>query len=140
MKYNIGQVLYVLLNKETKICPVQVIEEITKKTLEGESTTYIVRFGKKGDAVDLSALDGQVFESIDTLRSTLHERITRTVNAVINGTLRRAQEWYQQHEPLKVPNEGVSVHNPQLEDDLDDAIVTLPDGTIAKVRSATTGM
>lgn len=140
MKYNIGQVLYVLLNKETKICPVQVVEEITKKTLDGESTTYIVRFGKKGDAVDLSALDGQVFESIDTLRSTLHERITRTVNAVIDGTLKRAQEWYQHYEPVRASLEETPVLHSQFENDLEDAIITLPDGTMAKVRSAVPGM
>jgi len=140
MKYNIGQVLYVLLNKETKICPVQVVEEITKKSLEGESTIYIVRFGKKGDTVDLSTLDGQVFESIDMLRSTLHERITRTVNAVIDGTMKRAQEWYQHHEQ---PRHRVVEEHPHVESfsqDLDDAIITLPDGTVAKVRSSIPGM
>lgn len=140
MKYNIGQVLYVLLNKETKICPVQVVEEITKKTLDGESTMYIVRFGKKNDTVNLADLDGQVFESIEVLRSTLHDRITRTVSTVIDSTLKRAQEWYQHQEFTKASSQEELEPQPNFVHDLDDAIITLPDGTVAKMRSSLPGM
>ena len=140
MKYSIGQVLYVLLNKETKICPVQVVEEITKKTLDGESTIYVVRFGKKGDTANLADLDGQVFESIDVLRSSLHDRITRTVDAVVNSTLKRAQDWYQHEESIKTsPVENLE-HLTNVTQDLDEAIITLPDGTVAKMRSPFPGM
>jgi hypothetical protein len=136
MKYNIGQVLYVLLNKETKICPVQVVEEITKKSLDGESTIYVVRAGKKNETLNLSDMDGQVFDSIDVLRKTLHDRITRTVDSVINGTLKRAQEWYPHvQEVREYQNEAESISPIEPLQLQEDTIITLPDGTVAKMRS-----
>jgi len=140
MKYNIGQVLYVLLNKETKICPIQVVEEITKKTLEGESTIYVVRFGKKSDTANLDDLDGQVFDSIEVLRSTLHERVIRTIDVVISNTLKRSQEWYQQQEIMKNSQHQNELDaTSELIQELDEAIITLPDGTVAKMKSSPLG-
>ena len=138
MNYSIGQILYVLLNRETKICPVQVVEEITKRTLGGETTTYIVKFGKKGETVSLSDLDGQVFESVDVLRHTLHDRITRSVENIVTNTVKKAQEWYPQ-----VAEEIINVRQPgvlEVQNQEEDAMITLPDGTVAKIRMPFPGM
>lgn len=144
MNYKIGQVLYVLLNKETKICPVQVIEEITKKTLDGATTNYIVKVGKKGEVVSLSDMDGQVYESIEVLRKVLQERITRTVENVISATAKRAAEWYVQpspHEENRQSNvETRSLEELEFNEKTDDAVITLPDGTIARMRGPFPGM
>jgi ribosome-associated translation inhibitor RaiA len=140
MNYSIGQILYVLLNRETKICPVQVVEEITKRTLGGETTTYIVKFGKKGETVSLSDLDGQVFESVDVLRQTLHDRITRSVENIITNTVEKAQEWYPQ---TQIVENVVNVRQSEVlevQQQEEDAMITLPDGTIAKIRMPFPGM
>jgi hypothetical protein len=137
MSYKIGQVLYVLLNRETKICPVQVVEEITKRTLGGETTTYIVKLGKKGETMSLSDLDGQVFDSIEVLRMTLYERITRSVENIITNTVKKSQEWYHVDDVVQVHHEVESSEAQQLEED---AMITLPDGTVAKIRMPFPGM
>ena len=136
MSYKIGQVLYVLLNRETKICPVQVVEEITKKTLAGETTTYIIKLGKKSETLSLSSLDGQVFESIDTLKQTLLERITHSVENIIINTIKTAQEWYPMDNITKTHYDVEVLEQSQK----DDAIITLPDGTVAKIRMPFQGM
>lgn len=137
MSYKIGQVLYVLLNRETKICPVQVVEEITKRTLTGETTTYIVKFGKKGETVSLSDLDGQVFDSVEVLRTTLYERITRSVENIITNTVKKSQEWYRVDDVVQIHHEVESSEAQQTEED---AMITLPDGTVAKIRMPFPGM
>ena len=137
MSYKIGQVLYVLLNRETKICPVQVVEEITKRTLGGETTTYIVKLGKKGETMSLSDLDGQVFDSVEVLRTTLYERITRSVENIITNTVKKSQEWYNVDDAIQVHREVEVSEAQQLEED---AMITLPDGTIAKIRMPFPGM
>jgi hypothetical protein len=137
MSYKIGQVLYVLLNRETKICPVQVVEEITKRTLGGETTTYIVKLGKKGETMSLSDLDGQVFDSIEVLRMTLYERITRSVENIITNTVKKSQEWYNVDDVIQVHREVESSEVLQSEED---AMITLPDGTVAKIRMPFPGM
>lgn len=132
MKYKIGQVLYVLLSRETKICPVQVVEEITKRTLNGETTNYIVKIGKKGETMSLSEMGGQVFESIDSLRQTLFDRIARSVETIIMTSISRAKEWYpNQVEPDVTSQHSVSSAETSTDED---AVITLPDGTTAKIR------
>ena len=127
MKYKIGQVLYVLLNRETKISPVQVVEEITKRSINGETTTYLVKAGRKADPVSLSDIDGQVFDSIETLRTTLHNRVLNTIDTVINTTMKRASEWYPEASPPEQKN-------PELIEVEDQTVITLEDGTTAKLR------
>jgi len=142
MKYKIGQVLYILLNREMKICPVQVVEEITKRTIDGENTFYIVRTGKNKETVPLSDIGGQAFESIDLLRQTLVERIVKSIDAIVISTLQKADEWYPNqpiHEQQKPPEEQHNqlveeVESQQESNGVEDAIVTLPDGTVAKVK------
>ncbi len=142
MKYKIGQVLYILLNREMKICPVQVVEEITKRTINGESTSYIIKTGKNKETVALSDIGGQVFESIDTLRQTLIERITKSIDSIVESTLQKADEWYPHHvihqqekQHEEIYHDNVEVIEPlQGSINVEDAIITLPDGTVAKVK------
>lgn len=127
MKYEIGQILYVLMNRETKICPVQVVEEIIKRSLTGEVTSYIVKVGKKNELSTLSEIDGEVFSSIDLLKETLHDKITKSVNTVIENAKTRADEWYV--------NDSQQVVDAEKEQSKQqDAYVTLPDGTHAKIK------
>jgi hypothetical protein len=130
MKYSIGQILYVLMNRDTKICPVQVIEEITKRSLNGETTNYIVRLGNKSEPISLSDLDGQVFDSIEVLRQTLYEKTIKIIDSVIENSEKRACEWYTTNE---INNEQEAHVTEQPYED-DDAIIVLPDGTKAKIK------
>lgn len=145
MRYKIGQVLYVLLNRETKICPVQVVEEITKRTLNGETINYVVRVGKKGEMMSLSEMGGQVFDSIETLRHTLFERITRSVESIITSTITRANEWYpnQVESANVVPVSQSIIKDEEMSETAEsseESMVTLPDGTTAKIRMPLPGM
>lgn len=138
MTYKIGQVLYVLLNRETKICPVQVIEEITKRTLNGETTTYIVKLGKKCETLSLSDMDGQVFDSVEILRKTLYERITTSVENIIMSTVKKSQEWYSIDDIPEIHHTVETVEdNLQLDKDV---LITLSDGTTSKIRMPFSGM
>jgi len=128
MKYSIGQILYVLMNRDTKICPVQIIEEITKRSLNGETTNYIVRLGNKNEPISLSDLDGQVFDSIEVLRQTLYDKTIKIIDSVIENSEKRAHEWYSATET----NHEHEVYAENLTDD--DAVVVLPDGTKAKIK------
>ncbi len=130
MKYSIGQILYVLMNRDTKICPVQVIEEITKRSLNGETTNYIVRLGNKNEPISLSDLDGQVFDSIEVLRQTLYDKTIKIIDSVIENSEKRASEWYTAHEI----NHEQEVHVTEKNHEDDDAVIVLPDGTKAKIK------
>jgi hypothetical protein len=95
VSYTVGQVLYVVLRKEASVYPMQVVEEITKKTLEGEVTTYMVRAGAGADKVlAVSDIDGEVFDSAEKAKKVLIERVSASIAQRVDQAVQKAKEWY----------------------------------------------
>lgn len=93
--YKIGQVIYVVLRKEMKVYPMQCVEVITKKTLEGEITTYMVRGGTAEDQVlPIDQVDGEVFDSPDRVKKELIDRASASITSLVDEAAVRAKEWY----------------------------------------------
>lgn len=165
MSYSVGQVLYVVLRKEPNVYPMQVVEEITKKTLDGEVTTYMLRAGSDPSKVlALNDIDGEVFDSSDNARKTLIERVSQSINHRVEQAITKAKEWYPSgferasNDPLSLvkkaspAGEGSSTQATlpkktpvrsevaQLAAELaaeteESNMVELPDGTKAKIKS-----
>lgn len=131
--YRVGQVLYVLMSKETKIIPVQIVEEIIKRTVAGESVSYIVKAGKNSKPISLQDFDGEVFDNVDLLRDTLLKKVMNTVNNVVDNAVVRASEWYDQPEVVSPLVDESLAHS-------DDTVaVKLSDGKIANVKLPSMG-
>lgn len=95
MNLKVGQVLYVVLNKQTAVYPMQVIEEITKKTLEGVVVDYILRGGTDPkSAIRLGDVDGEVFETADKAKRVLTDRVVETIEKRVEAAILKAKEWY----------------------------------------------
>jgi hypothetical protein len=93
--YKVGQIIYVVLRKEARVYPMQIVEEITKKTLEGEVTTYMVRGGTGADqTLPIADIDGEVFDSADKVKRVLTERATTGINQRVEQAVEKAKEWY----------------------------------------------
>lgn len=129
--YKVGQIIYVLTSKETKIYPVQVVEEIIKRSITGESVSYIIKAGKGNKLIPISDIQGELFEDVESLREVLTKRIVNTVNNIVNESIEKASEWYEQPE----------VHSPIVEspsfkpdDKRGSVVVKLSDGKIANVK------
>jgi hypothetical protein len=72
MRYEVGQVLFVILSKKSQVYPMMVVEEITKKTLQGENVNYVLRGGADPTStVLLNQVDGEIFESAEEAKKTL---------------------------------------------------------------------
>jgi hypothetical protein len=95
MSYRVGQVLYVILKKEASIYPMQVVEEITKKTLEGEITSYMLRAGPDPTKVlAVNDVDGEIFDSAEVAQKTLFDRVSQSIQNRVDQALTKAKEWY----------------------------------------------
>ena len=135
--YTIGQILYVVLTKKNQVYPMQVIEVITKKTLKGEDISYVLQAGSDSSStVMLDKIDGEVFETAEKARVVLTKRATAQIDRLIDAAVKKSKEWYEK-------DRGAPV-SPQTIDDLPDfdtqevkethTTVTLPDGTVAKLK------
>jgi hypothetical protein len=92
--YTVGQVLYVVLRKEATVYPMQVVQEIVKKTMEGEVTTYMVRGQDPTKELMITDIDGEVFDSADGVKKVLFERISTSISQRVETAVAKAREWY----------------------------------------------
>lgn len=95
MTYKVGQVIYVVLRREAVVYPVQVVEEITKKTLDGEATTYMIRAGSNPQkVVGVSDVDGELFDTAEAVKATLVDRASASIVERVDQAVAKAREWY----------------------------------------------
>lgn len=143
MKYSIGQVLFIVLNKKSQVYPMRVIEVITKKTLRGEDVKFLLQGGTDASAtVMLDAVDGEVFDSAESARRTLIDRATKQINKIVDIARTKAREWYGEETSDTESSSYETIHDlpdlsaPVTATDVEPLYetVTLPDGTVARLK------
>ena len=113
MNLSVGQIVYVIPEKQTVVYPMQVAEEITKKIWDAGAsgvtteTEYSLRSGGASPKYTyLSNIQGEVFESHEHARTAMIERATRSINKHIEIALNKAAEWYGNSTKVK-PDEDI---------------------------------
>lgn len=130
--YRVGQVLFIVPKGKTLLLPMQVVEEITKKTLTGTQTSYMLKLGSDPDkTVDVADIEGEVFESSDKARKSLAERATKATNKIVDAAINKALEWYPGSFEAKPVITKPVVSDITLDDDTQ---VALEDGTLVRVK------
>jgi hypothetical protein len=127
--YRVGQILYVLTHKETKIYPIQIVEEIIKRTVSEESLSYIAKIGKNAKNISLSDIEGDIYEDAEDLRRDLTGRVMNTVNKIIDSSMLRAEEWY-----LRSETHSQIIDPLQQQKEEEKTVVLLPDGKVANLK------
>lgn len=97
--YTIGQIIYILSNKNQTVVPAIVSEEDVRKikTLNGvqEIVNYKLSIGKDKKIVDLNRIDAEVFTSLQDVRTTLLGRLTNFIDNLVKATQKDVFDWYQ---------------------------------------------
>ncbi len=127
--FEVGQVVYVISRKESRVYPVLVVEETVRKTLEGRITTYMVRLpDKKGTVVPLDGIADRGFSRAEELREYLVTSATKSINTMVDEAVRigrslapAGDEPAQDREP-DAGEEGT-------------IMVDMPDGTRARLKT-----
>ena len=82
--YEVGTVLWIIHKDRPGLMAYQVIEEITKKTLEGEKIQYIIRSAMpKAKAVKLETIKGNIFQDSEEAKQKLLENATRAIDGMV---------------------------------------------------------
>ena len=130
-KYSIGQVLYIVLKSKNSIVPALIVEEVIKRTIKGEETSYRVQVGADNTkSLMLNELDGEIFVNAGDLQQELLSRASKAVQSLTNSAQQRAIEWFGAERAHK-KIEHFQVENEAVDDNGDTQKVRLPDGTIA---------
>lgn len=134
MSHKIGQIIYVVSKKETRVIPMQIVEEITKKTLAGSETTYLVSAGKSpDDAMLLDEIDGEIFSSSAECEKSLSQRALRSIQKIITNAVIEAAERFSANDERE--SSAIVVEPAKTSDEPGDTTeVMMPDGSIVSAR------
>lgn len=85
--YEVGDIVYIISNKQRQVIPAKIVEQVTRRTLNGEQISYKIQL--PGDPsqtriVDLSGVDGSVHSSIDEVRDLLYKHAISAIDNVID--------------------------------------------------------
>ena len=138
--HNVGDIVYIVSNKKRQVLPAQVIEQINRKTLQGEQIQYQVLIAGAQSPVDLDSLSavGKIFSSLEDVRESLHKQAQLAISQVIEDASNLASIHFASDEEDVDPSEQV---DESLISDAGDVIVPkvkrvkvkMPDGTSASV-------
>jgi hypothetical protein len=123
-KFSVGQVIFVLFQDKMKVAAVKIVEEINRKTIDGENTSYIVQ-NKPGDTdfFPLENVKGEVFDDLDHIQSRLVENATTHIDRMINAVRKKSLLFEVDLQPSSQESSPEEF-----------SFVTLEDGTRARVR------
>lgn len=98
-KFRIGQIVYILSNKQT-IIPAMVVEQITIQTLSGESFSWKLAMGAKDNpnkpqkVLDSANINGEIFSSLDEIKRVLEAKLSNFIKTIIGQAEQRTRNWY----------------------------------------------
>jgi hypothetical protein len=134
MDYQVGQVLYTCNQESLKIIPLQVVEIVTRVTIEGSQKEYVVLIpdGSK-TTTPLSNIKGSVFTDIESIRSHLVENATKAIDEMINVSEKIINKFFKIKEKQK---DNQKENGVQVEKNNDIIMVDLGDGVKAKMSTS----
>jgi len=97
--YEVGQVVFVISDKHHRVLPVRVVEQVVRRTLDGETVEYRVQSdSSKADTYALSAIGASHFDSASSVRKYMYDNATSTIDEIVNAALIVAQSKYDYKE------------------------------------------
>lgn len=129
--YQVGQILYTIIEDKKIIVPVRIIEEVTIKNLDYEKTIYKVMLpNKKSQKVELDRFD-QVFKEIEEASNFLIDNAKKAIEKISYDALELEEKFFRKEDTKEVV--------PQIDDsacnnDNKKVKIDLGDGTSASIN------
>ena len=128
--YNVGQVLFLVNNKDQRVIPVQIVEEVCRKNLEGSSVDYLVKIpGPTDKKINLKSVDAKVYKNTKLLRESMFESAQTIIEKIVKKaevTATDAFQWGSESLASQILDKTSQLKNMKQEDD---NVLSLEDGT-----------
>lgn len=126
--YQVGQILYIILKKKKAVFPVQVVEQVVRKTLTGEDVTFKVTLPNANESINLQTIAEKVFISSEDLQNYLMSNLSEKITAMVNEASDLASSSFA------APAQNISSMVDNTSEDMPETMqITLEDGTKANV-------
>ncbi len=94
MNYDVGQIIYVISGETDRIVPMQICEEVRRRTISGEDIVYLVRSGPDKSSFKLDEVKGQVFINLEVAREHLRDKFNDWLEKQVEWTVTSQKTWY----------------------------------------------
>lgn len=92
--YEVGQILYTILEDKYKVIPVKIVEQVVTKTLDGESIKYTVKLpNKKGTKISISKLSN-LYTNIKELEVSLVSNAKSGIQSMLKESLSLEKKYF----------------------------------------------
>lgn len=95
-KFSVGEIIYVIPFRDMAILALRVEEELVRKTIEGESVTYVVSNGSK--QINLNELHGNVFRTPAACREFLVKKAIESIDGMLEKAVEIAKRRFSPHD------------------------------------------
>tara|TARA_Y100001938_G_C8082378_1_gene429919 strand:+ start:717 stop:1154 length:438 start_codon:yes stop_codon:yes gene_type:complete len=137
-QYEVGTVLWIIRTDRPGLVAYRVVEEITKKTLEGEKIQYLVQPAMpRGKTVQLESIKGRVFLAPEEAKYAMIENATRAIDAIIDKTQNLVNKtFFNQSTPTPAQTPEITQQPVVQPSELKEGYqwVTMEDGTKIQVK------
>jgi hypothetical protein len=101
MKYEVGQIIYILKNKNLQIIPARVKEEIVRKTIDETIVQYVLGL-PDNNQIMIEDVNDKIFKDVNTLKDFMIENTKKTVEALIEKALEDKEKYFNKtKEPVE---------------------------------------
>ena len=99
--YDVGQILYTILENKYKVIPIKISEQVITKTLEKETVAYKAIIPGKGKTkVNLSEVSN-IWESIEKVEKHLLDNAKSAVTKMIEESKSLQTKYFNDHDQIK---------------------------------------
>lgn len=99
-EYDVSDVLWIIRGDRPGMLALQVVEVITKKTIQGEQTQYLVVSATNPNrTVLLHTIEGRLFRDIEKARQALYTQANKAIDNIVDKVKQSADEAFQQKQP-----------------------------------------
>ena len=131
-RYEIGQVIYLVMSDRSKVVPVKIVEENIKNTASGRIVTYKVQ-NRANDTnyVSLESIRADIYTSLSDVESKLISNATSHIKGLIRAVETKAKTFVFAKD---LDLENLPSPEPLAGLEEDQQFVYLDDGTKARLR------
>ena len=128
--YEVGQILYTIIENRQKVYPVKVVEQVVKKTLDGESVEYTVKIpGSKDKNVSLKKFK-KIFEDLEEVNNYLTNNAKSAINRMIESAKTLQDSYFK--EEVEFLKEETKIDE-ACNNEKNDVIIDLGNGQTGKI-------
>lgn len=137
MRYEVGQIIYLLDVQKNAVLPSRVFEQVIKKTIDGEEESFYVGVPGHRELLNLSDFEGHVFEKSTEVKEHLFETLKNNIEKLVDKAVETAtEEWGEFSEPATIPKprRGRKKKNEKKAETKEETLVDLGDGRVARLK------